>query len=216
MTGADSEYERDREYLRRVGGELDPLLRELEELGLRADIPIVSREVGRFLSVTTSCMLASNILELGTAYGYSTLWMARAQPEAGRIQTVDPDRSRTEIARGFFERAGVADRIEIINQPALAVLPRLPQHLYDIVFIDALKEEYPDYLKLALPLLKRSGLVIMDNMTWFHRVSQPPGPDDLETTKALRRAGDMLLRHPDLNATIIPLGDGLGIGAKIR
>ena len=106
-------------------------------------------------------MLAGSILELGTAYGYSALCMARAQPETGRIWTIDPDRRRTAIARSFFERAGVAERIEIIEQPALEVLPKMAQRQYDIVFIDALKEEYADYLRLALPHVKRSGLVIV-------------------------------------------------------
>ena len=132
----------DFEYLERIPGEPDALMRELEELGARDTIPIIDREVGRFLSVMTSCMLAGNILEIGTAYGCSTLWMASAQPETGRIWTIDPDAKRTDIARSFFERAGVAEHIEIINQPALAVLGSLPKNLYDIILIEELYLDY--------------------------------------------------------------------------
>lgn len=208
--------EREREYLARLHRGLDPLLQELEERGLRDGVPIVSREVGRFLSTMVSCMLGSQILEIGTAYGYSTLWMARAQPETGRIWTIDPDTSRTAVARGFFQRAGVAERIEIIEQPALEVLERLPQRQHDIVFIDAVKEEYADYLRLAVPLLKNSGLVIVDNLLWHHRAALPPSDADEASTKAIRRFNEMFLAHPQLNATIIPLGDGLGVGAKVH
>jgi len=212
----ESLLERDLEYLTRIEGEPDALMLELEALGHRDGVPIVSREVGRFLSVMTSAMLAGNILELGTAYGCSTLWMARAQPEAGRIWTIDPDLARAKIARGFFERAGVADRIEMIHQPALDVLPKMQRRLFDIILIDALKEEYPRYLELSVPLLKRSGVVILDNLLWHHQAAQTPAADDPETTRAIRRVSDMLLHHPELNATILPLGDGVGVGAKIR
>lgn len=202
-------------YLRAIHAQPDALMLELEEAGARDDIPIVSREVGRFLSVMVSSMLASNILEVGTAYGCSTLWMARAQPETGRIWTIDPDAKRTDIARGFFKRAGVADRIEIINQPALDVMGRLPKNIFDIVLIDALKEEYSDYLTLAIPLLKHSGMVIVDNLLWHHRAATASKPDDDKATVAIRAFNQEFLHQPALNATILPLGDGVGIGAKI-
>jgi len=207
---------RDLAYLRAVHGGSEPLLRELEELCERDGIPLIERDTARFLSVMVSAMLAGSILELGTAYGYSALCMARAQPETGRIWTIDPDKRRTAIARSFFERAGVADRIEIIDQPALEVIPKLAQRQYDIVFIDALKEEYADYLRLTLPHLKRSGLVIVDNLLWHHRVAVSEADTDEESTKSIRRFNRAVLSHPDLNAAILPIGDGVGIGAKTR
>jgi O-methyltransferase len=188
----------------------------LEELCVRDGIPLVERDTGRFLSVMASAMLAGSILELGTAYGYSTLCMARAQPETGRIWTIDPDTRRTAVARSFFERAGVADRIEIIEQPALDVLPKMGQRQYDIVFIDALKEEYADYLRLALPHVKRSGLVIVDNLLWHHRAAAPEADSDETSTKAIRQFNSLFVTHPDLNAAILPIGDGIGVAAKTR
>ena len=211
-----SSASRDLRYLRKAHGESAPLLKELEALCERDGIPLIERDTARFLSVMVSAMLAGSILELGTAYGYSALCMARAQPETGRIWTIDPDKRRTAIARSFFERAGVVDRIEIIEQPALDVLPKLAQRQYDIVFIDALKEEYSDYLRLTLPHLKRSGLVIVDNLLWHHRVALPEADTDEESTKSIRRFNRAFLTHPDLNAVILPIGDGVGIGAKTR
>jgi O-methyltransferase len=207
---------RDRAYLRRLAGASDPLMRELEDLCERDGIPLVERDTGRFLSVMVSGMLAGSILELGTAYGYSALCMARAQPEGGRLLTIDPDRRRTAIAREYFERAGVAHRIEIIEEPALDILPKLAQRQYDVVFIDALKEEYEDYLRLTLPHVKRSGLVIVDNLLWHHRAAAHEAETDDEATKAIRRFNRTFLTHPDLNAVILPIGDGVGVGSKTR
>jgi predicted O-methyltransferase YrrM len=92
----------------------------------------------------------------------------------------------------------------------------MQRRLFDIIFIDALKEEYPQYLELCVPLLKHSGLVILDNLLWHHQAAQTPSADDPDTTKGIRAATIALLNHPELNATVLPLGDGVGVGAKIR
>lgn len=206
----------DLDYLTRAHKNPSPLLLELEQLGHREDIPIVSRSTGRLLSTLVHAMQANRILELGTAYGYSTLWMALALPPAGRIWTVDPDVERTAIAEDFLRRAGKRDSVDILNQPALDVLDNFPQRNLDIVFIDAIKTEYEAYLELAIPLLKRSGLVIVDNLLWSGRAAAEPGPNDDASTLAIRRFNKTFLNHPQLDATIVPLGDGTGIGARIE
>ncbi len=206
---------RDLAYLTRLHREPSPLLLELEQHGLREGIPIVDRAAGRFLSVLVHCMQANRILEIGTAYGYSTLWMALALPPAGRVWTIDPDIERTEIAMSYFRRAGVEDRIEIINQPALEVLGSFPQRNLDIVFIDALKTQYTDYLEAVVPMLKRSGIVVIDNLLWSGRAAAVPKAGDEPDTKAIRAFNKAFLNHPELDATIVPIGDGIGIGARV-
>ena len=208
-------HETDR-YLELTHAEANPLLLELEQHGHREEIPIVSRDTGRLLSTLVHCMQANRILELGTAFGYSTLWMALALPPAGKIWTIDPDSSRTEVACGYFERAGVRDQVDVMNQPALEVLPLFPQRNLDIVFIDAIKTEYEPYLELCLPLLKLSGLVIVDNLLWGGRVAQKPHKEDDSIVRALRKFNKTFLNHPQLDATILAVGDGTGIGARIR
>ena len=214
--GSDSAYERDLDYLERVHPTLDAVATELENVGRSQSIPIVDRETGRFLSVLVSALQPQNILEIGTAYGYSTLWMARAQGPKGKILTIDPDRERTALASGFFSRAGVAKQIEIVNRPALDVLPTLAKESFEFIFIDALKEEYPQYLAASLPLLKKRGMLAADNLLWGHAASQPPSASDTETTQAIRRFNEELLKHPALNAAIVPIGDGLGVATKVH
>lgn len=203
-------------YLENVHSDPHPLLLELEQHGRKDGIPIVSRETGRLLSTIVHAMQATRILEIGTAYGYSTLWMALAQPLVGKIWTIDPDVERTEIAASYFERAGEADSIEIWNTAALELLPVFPQRNLDIVFLDAVKTEYKEYLDATIPMLKLSGLVIVDNCLQGGRVVKPPSKDEPENVRAIREFNEYFLNHPDLDATIVPLGDGTGIGARIR
>jgi predicted O-methyltransferase YrrM len=212
--GTDSAYERDLDYLERVHPPIDEVATDLERSGRGEDIPIVDRDSGRFLSLLVRATHSQNILEIGTAYGYSALWMSRAQGPTGKIVTIDPYRERTAIAGGYFKRAGVAGRIEIINRPALEVRPTVLKASFDLVFIDALKEEYPQYLACSVPLLKKHGLLVADNVLWGHRASLAPSASDPETTQAIRRFNEELLRHPALDATIVPIGDGLGLAVK--
>jgi predicted O-methyltransferase YrrM len=206
----------DVDYLKRLHRNPSPLLLELEQHGRADDIPIVDRETGRLLSTLVHAMQANRILEIGTAYGYSTLWMALAMPPAGQIWTIDPDVARTAVALDFLRRAGKADQVHVLNQPALEVLPTFPVRNLDIVFIDAVKTEYEDYLDLTIPLLKRSGLVVVDNLLWGGRSATAPHADDAASTVALREFNRAFLNHPQLDATIVPVGDGIGIGARIE
>jgi caffeoyl-CoA O-methyltransferase len=205
----------DLEYLSRLHPSPPPLVLELEELGRKDGIPILDRAAARLLSTLVHCMQANRILEIGTAYGYSTLWMALAMPPAGRLWTIDPDRARTHVAARYFARAGVADKIDITNQPAIEVLENFPHRNLDIVFLDANKEQYPEYLELCVPMLKRSGLMVVDNLLWGGRAAAEPQPSDPESTRAIRRFNELFLHHPLLDATIVPVGDGVGIGARV-
>jgi predicted O-methyltransferase YrrM len=203
-------------YLANIHPDPHPLLLELEQHGIKDDIPIVSRETGRLLSTVVHAMQANSILEIGTAYGYSTLWMALAQPPVGKIWTIDPDVERTDIALSYFRRAGEDDFISIQNTPALELLPSFQQRNLDIVFIDATKTEYIEYLDLVIPMLKRSGVVIVDNCLMGGRVAKKPRRNDPPEIVAMREFNEYFLNHPALDSTILPLGDGTGIGARVN
>lgn len=201
-------------YLDRLLPPRDPLLREMEELAAReGGIPISDPEVGRFLGILTRSIGARLLLEIGTAIGYGTLCLARGNPEA-RVVTIDPDPERLATARGFLERAGVADRVELVEGAALDVLPRL-QGVFDLVYVDAVKTEYRRYLDLVLPRLRVGGLIVCDNLLWGGRVAEPPEEGDA-TAEALWSFNAYLMMHPQLQAVVLPLGDGLGIATKTK
>jgi len=205
-----------RTFLSRLHRDPDPLLLEIEQLGRRDGVGIVARETGRLLSTIVAAMQANRVLEIGTAYGDATLWMARAMPPAGRIWTIDPNREHLRTADGFVTRGGLRDRVEFVSQPALDFLPTFPHRNLDVVFIDAVQDEYEAYLDLCIPLLKLSGVLIVDDLFLDGRTTRETRPDDDEHVRAMRNFSRAFVRHPQLNATILPIGDGVGIGARVR
>jgi caffeoyl-CoA O-methyltransferase len=198
----------DLEYLEGIHPPMGPVLEEMLKAGRSEGVPIVQPASGRLLRVLVAAMAPKRVLEIGTAIGFSTLWMASALPPGGRIDTIDPDRSRTDRARRYWLRAGVTDRVRVINEPALRVLPRLPPGI-DFAFIDAIKTEYSAYLDGLLPKMAPGGMITVDNVLWSGRIAA--GEHD-EDTDALRAFNEKFLRHERLDATIVPVGDGIGIG----
>jgi predicted O-methyltransferase YrrM len=190
---------------------LSPALAAIEDAAEPLHIPIVNRDSGRVLQVLAGDR--RRIVEVGTAYGYSTLWLALGQPSDGTIVTIDPDRERTDKARAWWRAAGIADeRITVVNAPALDAIETDPALAgpFDMVFIDALKPEYQGYLDKLVGRLVPGALVAADNVLWSGRVSgsRPTGPDD-GNTAALRAFDTALLADPRFSATILPVGDGL-------
>jgi caffeoyl-CoA O-methyltransferase len=200
-------------YLERLLPPRDPLLREMEERAAKEDIPISDPEIGRLLGILARSTGARRIVEVGTAIGYGALCMARGAPEA-RVITIDTDPERLAVARGYLERAGVADRVELVEGPALEVLARL-QPPFDFAYVDAVKKEYRRYLDLLVPLVRVGGLIALDNLLWKGRVADPPDEDD-ENADALRAFNGYLMMHPQLQSVVLPFGDGLGLAAKVK
>ena len=200
-------------YLERLLPPRDPLLREMEERAARESIPISDPEVGRFLGILARATGARLVVEIGTAIGYGALCLARGAPEA-RVISIDTDPERLAEARGYLERAGVADRVELIEGAALEVLPRLPGPI-DLAYVDAVKKEYRRYLDQLVPKLRVGGVVALDNLLWKGRVADPPEEDDADAD-ALRAFNGYLMMHPQLQAVVLPFGDGLGVATKVK
>jgi caffeoyl-CoA O-methyltransferase len=202
-------------WIETVAAPVQPALLAIEAAAEPDDIPILDRASGRVLGALAAGR--SRIVEVGTAYGYSTLWMALAQPAGGSIVTIDPDRGRTDRARAWWRQAGIADeQIKVVNARALDAFAAAEPDLagpFDLAFIDALKPEYLAYLEALVPRLAAGALVVADNVLWSGRVSgaQPTGAADDNTT-ALRAFNEAVLRDPRFNAAIVPVGDGLLIG----
>jgi len=202
----------DLDYLEGIHPPMGPVLGEMLKSGRAEGVPIVSPATGRLLRVLVAAMAPKRVVEIGTAIGFSTLWMASALPPGGRIDTIDPDRSRTDRARKYWLRAGVTDRVRVVNEPALRVLPRLASGI-EFAFIDAVKTEYSAYLDALLPKMAPGGMLAVDNVLWSGRIAA--GEHD-ENTDALRAFNEKFLGHEQLEATIVPVGDGVGIGVVRR
>jgi caffeoyl-CoA O-methyltransferase len=197
------------DWIEALAPPLSDALAAIEAAAAPDNIPIVDRDSGRVLAALAAGR--RRIVEVGTAYGYSTLWLALGQPADGTIVTIDPDRSRTDLARGWWRQAGIADeRIQVVTAKALEAFAAHEPALdgpFDLAFIDALKPEYPAYLEALVPRLAAGALVVADNVLWSGRVADPAVND--ESTVALRAFDAAVLADPRFNATILPVGDGL-------
>jgi predicted O-methyltransferase YrrM len=201
----------DLDWIESLSPPLPAALAAIESAAQGPGIPIVDRDAGRVLQVLAGDR--RRIVEVGTAYGYSTLWMALGQPADGTIVTIDPDRERTDLARGWWREAGIADdRITVVNAPALEAIGSEPALAgpFDMVFIDALKPEYEAYLAALSDRLLPGALIAADNVLWSGRASgtRPAAADDANTA-ALRAFDAAVLADPRFTSTILPVGDGL-------
>ncbi|MFZ3371853.1 MAG: O-methyltransferase, partial [Desulfitobacteriaceae bacterium] len=151
-------------YLETLLPERDMLMKELETQALQETIPVVTPAVGNFIANLAQMNKACNILEIGTAIGYSTLWLAKSvELTGGQVTTIDLNLDRQKRARAYFERAGVSHLITSLGGDARKLLPLL-DCTFDFVFIDAAKGEYLEYLELVVPLITLGGLLVVDNV----------------------------------------------------
>ncbi len=199
------------EYLDQLLTQNDPLLAEMESYAAEHSVPIADREVARFIEITARITGARKALEIGMAIGYSVVHLARGMGEQGRVVTIDPSDEMISAATGYLNRAGLIDRVEIKRGKALEVMPHLDE-TFDLLFIDAVKEEYSQYLDLGLPRLRTGGVVIVDNLLWGGRVATG---DTESSTVALREFNPYFINHPQLLAEVLPVGDGLGYAVKL-
>ena len=188
----------------------DEVLAEMEAEAAKSDIPIIGPAVARVLYQLVTLAGAKRVFEMGSAIGYSTIWLARAVGEDGRVVYTDGDSKNADRARRYFERAGVSKQITIRVGDALEILSE-EKEPYDLIFNDVDKDDYPRVLRLMLPHLKSGGLFLTDNVLWSGRVAQP-NPD--AKTKAILEFNRQMYASKDLFTTILPIRDGLSVCLK--
>jgi predicted O-methyltransferase YrrM len=201
-------------YIRGLRPERSPVMAEMEGVAERDGVPIVPWETGRFLAALCRA-LDPVVLEVGTAIGYSTLHMAE-QLTNGRVVTLELDRDRARQARDFLGRAGVSDRVELIEGDARETIEGLPGP-FDLLFVDAAKEQYAAYIELAEPKLSDRAVLVVDNMLMFGEVALAPDVETRWRREALESARGLnadLLRSERWLACVLPVGDGIAFAAR--
>jgi len=196
-----------------------PVLRELREAtaGMRHAGMQISPEQGQFMALLARMLNARRTLEIGVFTGYSSLAVALALPPDGQVIACDVSEEWTSMARRYWEKAGVADRIELRLAPAVKTLDALLESgeagRFDFAFIDADKSRYGDYYERCLKLLRRGGLIVADNTLWSGKVADANVQD--EDTKALRAFNDALHRDGRVAVSLLPIGDGVTLALKL-
>jgi caffeoyl-CoA O-methyltransferase len=199
------------DYLYSMLPKRDAVLVEMEEYAAKNNIPIVGPAVARVLQQLALTIDAKTVFELGSAIGYSTIWWAQAVGEKGRVIYTDGDAKNAERARGYFDRAGVSNRITLHTGDALEVLSEQKQQ-FDVIFNDVDKEDYPRVLRLVSPRLRKGGLFITDNVLWSGRVAEKNAKDP--RTNAILEFNRLLYASADFYTTILPIRDGLAVALK--
>ncbi|MFL6138137.1 MAG: O-methyltransferase [Frankiaceae bacterium] len=188
------------------------LIAETRTLGDRAGM-LLAPEEGALLGWLTRLIGAKEAVEVGTFTGYSALAVARELPPEGRLLCCDVSEEWTAIARRYWERAGVADRIELRIGPAADTLRALPEEeRFDLALIDADKTGYPLYFEEILKRTRPGGVICVDNVLWHGRVVDPSVDDD--DTRAIRAFNDAAVADERVDVVVLPIGDGLSLLRK--
>ncbi len=206
------------QYLRDLCGEEDDVLVAIREEGAQRGLPPIhiEPEAGCMLQFLLMAIGAKRVAEIGALAGYSGVWIARALPEGGRLITLEKDPERVALARASFERAGLSARAEVRVAEAPEGLAALAvDGPFDAVFIDADKQNYPVYLDWALENVRVGGLIMAHNALWYGRVLDPAQRDDRDV-RGLREFNQRISQDPRLKGIIIPVGDGLAAGLRVR
>jgi caffeoyl-CoA O-methyltransferase len=191
---------------------LEDLAEETEALGGIAVMQIAP-EQGALITVLVRAIGARRALEVGTFTGYGAIAIARGMPEDGRLLTCDISEEWTEIARRHWERAGLEDRIELRLGPALETLRALPDgEPFDFAFIDAEKTEYPEYYEQALRLLRKGGMVMLDNVFLGGEVIDPEA--DRDAVRVMRELNDRIASDDRVESAMIGVSDGITLALK--
>jgi predicted O-methyltransferase YrrM len=203
-------------YLHGLRPERSALVREMEELAARDVVPIVEWEAARFLATLTRALEPRRVLEVGTAIGYSTLHIAEQLPSGGRIVTLERNPERIAQAKDFLGRAGVLDRVEIVEGDALETLPAIEGPL-DFIFLDATKGEYRRYLELAESKARQGAVLVVDNLLMGGEVArrEPGSWRSEQSLAAARELNAELLTSDRWLGSVLPVGDGLGFATRL-
>lgn len=213
MSGISQDYVVD--YIRGLVKEDSEILKELEKYAHENNVPIVQSEVANFLKLMIQIHKPKKILELGTAIGYSSILMNIATNNTSLITTIERDKKMIDIARRNISDLGLEDKIEVIEGDCLEVLSTL-KHEYDLIFMDAGKGHYNEFLPYCLKLLKKDGIIIADNVLFRGMVAS----DDLvkrrkiTIVKRMRSYLETISSDKSLLTSVIPMGDGIAVTTR--
>jgi predicted O-methyltransferase YrrM len=204
------------QYLAALNQESGAVLQDIARSGGRDELPLVDAEVGVLLRVLVLAARATRVLEIGTAIGYSGIWMAGVLPRGGMLVTIESDEHRARQARENFSRAGLTDKVSVIVGDAQRMLHKVSGP-FDVIFQDGDKKLYEPMLDKLVRLLRPGGLLISDNVLWNGEIV--PGfattrQRDPEDGAAIARYNEQIHSHPLLLTSLIPLRDGVAISVK--
>jgi predicted O-methyltransferase YrrM len=208
-------YPLQHQYLNQFKDQDDPLIKEMEKYADEHHIPILHWQSAAFMEILIRIIKPKRVLEIGTAIAYSSIRIARNLKKKGIVQTIEKSKDNIVLAKGYIKKSGVEEKIKILAGNAFEIMPELEKK-YDFIFLDADKNEYSKLFELSIMLLKKGGVIMVDNLLWGGHVAAEKVPAKHQTcTEYIRNFNKEFVANSRLKASIIPVGDGLGIGVKI-
>jgi caffeoyl-CoA O-methyltransferase len=198
------------QYLAGLLPKRDAVISEMERYAKQHDVPIIGPVVARTIYLLAQISGAKRMFEMGSAIGYSTIWLARAAGAGAEVYYTDGNSGNAARARGYFKRAGVENCIQIMTGDAVNLIDQVPGE-FDLIFIDVDKHQYPEALRKAVPRLRSGGLLITDNVLWSGRVTSKA--KDAQT-RAIQQFNKLIYSSHELFPVIIPLRDGVAVCRK--
>jgi len=190
------------------------LLIEMEQYANENRVPILSWDAAAFMEQIIKIISPKRVLELGTAIGYTTIRIARILRKKSEIHTIEKSSDNIKLAKDFIERSGEGNKIKLLEGNAFEVLPGLKKK-YDLIFLDTDKEDYMKLFQYSIILLKKGGVLFVDNLLWHGYTAASRIPRNYKTsTKFIREFNTAFMNHPSLDSIILPVGDGIGLGIK--
>ncbi len=206
------------DYICEVSINESELLKQLRDETALLDYSVmqISPEQGQFMSLLIKLMAAKRAIEIGTFTGYSSICVASAMPDEGKLICCDTSPQWTRIAEKYWARAGLENKIELFTQPAQLTLQQLlddgNEKTFDFIFIDADKQNYISYYEMALQLLRKGGVIAVDNTLWSGAVADPDNNEP--GTRAIRRFNEMIKKDSRVSTSLVTIGDGLTLILK--
>lgn len=203
-------------YLEKVRAKQIDLTLQMEAYAINNTIPILNWNAADFLEVLIRTKEPKRVLEIGMAIGYSSIRIARQLKKKSVLHTIEKSKVNIKQACHYFNKAKVVDVIKIFEGDAIKLIPTLKKK-YDFIFLDADKQDYEKLFNLSLPLLKKNGIIFIDNLLWHGYVASSKVPlKQKKSTQIIRQFNSQFMKEPNLISTIMPIGDGIGIGVKVK
>jgi predicted O-methyltransferase YrrM len=201
-------------YISSFRRDVDPLIQEMEIYAAENKVPILSWQSADLLEILIKAHKPKRVLELGTAIAYSSIRIARNLKKKGMLHTIEKSKDNIKVARKNIKKADLEEKIEILVGDALNIMPGLEKK-YDFIFLDADKEDYKKLFDYSLVLLKRNGVLFVDNLLWHgYAAAKKVPPNYQESAGHIREFNHMFFSQKNLKTVLIPVGDGIGIGIR--
>ena len=208
-------YEKQLAYLSSLRNPPDALLKKMEEFALEKKVPILDWKAAEFLEQLILIHRPKRVLEIGTAIAYSSIRIARQLRKKAVLDTIEKSKDNIALSADFIKRAKLNSAINVLEGDALELMPQLEKK-YDLIFLAADKEDYEKLFYYSLMLLRKRGILFIDNLLWYGYPAAKTVPASYtRSTKIIREFNKLFTNQSSLKTTILPIGDGIGLGVKI-